>query len=94
MKEMYHGIFVKQFILFFGERLQYYIVEHDKGEDQLTESGTVTCSDMDHHDMGSKYGMINDIAIARTLGDYDTVDRLLREYFMHEHMLIEIFRMG
>ncbi|MCR4787122.1 MAG: DUF5717 family protein [Lachnospiraceae bacterium] len=94
MKNMYHGIFVKQFVLFFGERLQYYIVEKKGDEEQLTESGTVTCSDMDHQNSASKYGMINDIAIARTLGDYDTMEKLLEEYFRHEYLLSELFRMS
>ena len=94
MKNMYHGIFVKQFVLFFGERLQYYIVENDGDGEQLTESGTVTCSDMSHKGAVSKYDLINDIAIARTLGDNDTMYNLLLEYFKQEHLLTEIFRMN
>ena len=94
MKNMYNGIFVKQFVLFFGERLQYYIVENNEDGEQLTESGTVTCSDMAHKGSVSKYDLINDIAIARTLGDNDTMYNLLLEYFKQEHLLTEIFRMN
>ncbi|MCR4991334.1 MAG: DUF5717 family protein [Lachnospiraceae bacterium] len=95
MREMYHGIFVKQFVLFFGERMQYYIIERDRdGGEQLTESGTVSCSDMDHQESGSRYSLINDIAIARTLADYDTMDKLLAEYFQYENYLSAIFRMS
>ena len=94
MRNMYHGIFVKQFVLFFGERLQYYIVENNENGEQLTESGTVTCSDMAHKGSVSKYDLINDIAIARTLGDNDTMYDLLLEYFKQEHLLNEIFRMN
>lgn len=93
MKNMYQGICVKQFVLFFGEKLQYYIVESDGVDEQLTESGTLGSNDMDEKNNLSKYGMINDIAISRTLGDYDTMDKLMREYFQNEYLLDNLFTM-
>lgn len=94
MKDMYHGICVKQFVLFFGEKLQYYIVEHRDGEDVLTESNIFGCNDMDSHDYDSKYSLINDIAIARALGDQGTLDNLLMEYFQNEYILDNLFGMA
>lgn len=93
MKNMYHGICVKQMVLFFGERLQYYIVEQDGEGERLTESSTMTVNDMDSHDNLSRYTIINDISIARTLGDYDTMERLLVEYFRNEYLLEEMFEL-
>ncbi|MCQ2080488.1 MAG: DUF5717 family protein [Lachnospiraceae bacterium] len=93
LKNMYHGICVKQFVLFFGEKLQYYIVESDGETEQLTESGTLGSNDMDQQDNPTKYGMINDIAISRTLGDYGTMDKLMREYFQNEYLLDNLFTM-
>lgn len=94
MKDMFHGIFVKMFVLFFGEQMQYYIVEN-KGEDEmLNESGSFSRNDMDEHESNSKYSMINDIAIARTLGDYSTLDKLLREYYQYEYLCSKIFKIS
>jgi len=93
MKDMYHGICVKQFVLFFGERLQYYIVEQDSDGEHLTESSTVTANEMDSHENLSRYTMINDIAISRTLGDYDTMDGLLTEYFKDEYLIDQLFKL-
>lgn len=93
MRDMYHGICVKQFVLFFGEKLQFYISESDGQTEQLTESGTLGSNDMDQHDGLTKYGMINDIAISRTLGDYGTMDKLLLEYFQNEYLLDNLFTM-
>ncbi len=80
MREMYDGIFVSSFVLFFGEQLQYYITE-DGGEkeDVLTESGTIQKSDIIKSHTGSRYSYINDIMIGETLQDYNTVDSLLLE---------------
>lgn len=91
MKNMFYGICVKQFILFFGERLQYYITETDGSREQLTGSGTLSRSDTDREQRESKYNLINDIAIGRTLHDDNTMEQLLHEYFEQEFMVKELF---
>ena len=35
--------------------------------------------------------MLNDIMIGKTLQDYDTVDKLLLEYYRQEHMVEQMF---
>ena len=81
MREMYDGIYVASFVLFFGEQLQYYITEDNEGkEGTLTESGTIQKSDIIKSQTGSRFSYINDIMIGETLQDYDTVDKLLLEF--------------
>lgn len=92
MKDMYGGVCVKDFVLFFGERLQYYIVELADGAEQLTESGTFSRSDTDMNREVSRYDLINDIAMARTLKDYDTMEKLLYEYYDYAYLLEELFQ--
>lgn len=91
MKEMFGGICVKQFILFFGEKLQYYITETEEGKEHLTESGTLSRSDTDREQKESKYSLINDIAIGRALDDENTMGDLLHEYFEREFMVEKLF---
>ena len=91
MTDMYGGIYVKQFILFFGESLQYYITEESSNGPQLTESGTVGKNDVPAHGEGDRYSMVNDIAIADTLKDYDTTLKLLEEYKYKEYLVNNIF---
>lgn len=91
MRDMYGGVCVKDFVLFFGERLQYYIVEVENGEEQLTESGTFSRSDTDMNQSVSRYNLINDIAMARTLKDYETMEKLLYEYYDYAYLLEELF---
>lgn len=93
MKDMFGGICVKQFILFFGEKLQYYITETGGGRERLTQSGTLCRSDTDREQRESKYNLINDIATCRTLGDEDTMGTLLHEYFEKEFMVEKLFRL-
>lgn len=93
MQDVCGGVCFKEFVLFFGETLQYYITEESGGEEQLTESGNLQKSDIvdDAHD--SKYQLINDMIISRTLQDYDTTDDLIKDYFYKEYWNGEMFRL-
>ena len=91
MKNMFGGICVKEFILFFGERLQFYITEEVDGNEQLTKSGTINKSDIGQDNFESRFTVLNDIMIGKTLHDYDTVDDLLREYYSQDYMTDAVF---
>ncbi len=93
MKNICYGIFVKDFILFFGETLQYYITESYDGEEKLTESGEISKSDITDANTGMRYFALNDIAIAGTLQDLETVNRLGEEYSQKAYITRKLFRM-
>ncbi|MBE5883711.1 MAG: hypothetical protein E7291_04765 [Lachnospiraceae bacterium] len=91
MQEVYGGVCFKEFVLFFGESLQYYIMEELDGVEQLTESGNLQKSDIIGASVGSKYEMINDMVISKNLQDYDTLDELLEEYYRREFLNQQLF---
>lgn len=94
MKEMYGGVHSKPFVLFFGENLMYYITEVDEnGTEQLTESNSISKSDISREISESRFNAINDIVIAKTLQDYDTTDNLIYEYFKREYMIKNLFKL-
>ncbi len=93
MTEVYGGVCFKDFVLFFGERLQYYITEGDGEEEQLTESATIQKSDTAGSTRDGKFNLVNDLSISNTLQDYETVDKLLAEYEYKEFMKNKLFRM-
>ena len=92
MKDMFSGICVKEFILFFGERLQYYITEDADGKEQVTQSGAISKSDSrDDVKCASRFSLLNDIMLGKTMQDYDTVDKLLVEYYKKDFMVDKLF---
>ena len=93
MEEVYDSVFFKEFILFFGENIQYYITEEKNGTEQLTESGTLQKSDTVGNEEDSRYRLINDIVISSTLQDFDTMDDLLEEYYKKEFMNGRLFEL-
>ena len=93
MKDMFAGLCVKEFLLFFGEKLQFYITEESEGGEQVTKSGTVSKSDTGQDGPKSRFTVLNDIMIGMTLHDYDTVNDLMQDYYRQDYMVDTIFRM-
>ena len=92
MREMYDGIYVCEFVLFFGEQMQYYITEDGQdGEEALTESGTIQKSDIVKDHLTGRFSLINDVMIGETLQDYDTVDSLIAEYYKKKFICDSLF---
>lgn len=92
MKEQYDGIYVASFTLFFGEQMQYYITEASSVKEEVTESGTITKNDIAQTMQAGRFNLINDIMIGEALHDYETVDRLLEEYFRKQFIATKLFR--
>jgi len=93
MREMIYGIYSKTFTLFYGENLLYYITESDRGEEQLTESGNIQKSDISNGISGSRFSEINDIVVAKSLRDYETVNEMIYESRKKDYLISRLFRL-
>jgi len=93
MRNMYGGIFVKEFLLFYGESVQYYVTESYGNKEQLTESGTIRKDEELTSGSLGRYALINDIALSVSLQDYKTAQELFDEYGQREFMMKELFNL-
>ena len=93
MEEVYFGVYVKEFVLFYGEKLQYYITEEAENQEQLTESGILQKEEHKESDKMSRYQLINEMAMGEYLQDYDTVFQLLEEYLRCEFVADQVFHL-
>ena len=85
MKEMYEGVYVTGFLLFFGEQLHYYIT-NDEEEKNVVESGTLGQDARITEDEEDRFGMINRISMLTALGrDEEALDRI--ENYTHRAFL-------
>lgn len=91
MHQVFGGVCFKEFQLFFGESIQYYITEENGDSSQLTESNILQKSDIENSEFDTKYDLVNDIVIGYTLQDYDTVDGLLEEYERTSYLTNNLF---
>ena len=87
------SVFFKEFVLFFGESLQYYIVEECDGREKLTQSDMYRMNEARGEESVGKYGAINDIVMSKTLEEYDTFDILLEEYYKKEYYNQALFEL-
>ena len=92
LKEMYQGIFVRTFTLFYGETLQYYfqIDEGDKDNTRKTSERSVSMKKVEGAS-GSKYQMLNQMLSARRLDKTQEVTDSLKDYLRQEQYVKNMF---
>ena len=91
MRHVGYGIFVKEFILFYQEVLQYYITEEQDGQARITESFYCEVNGEKVHDETTKYGQINLILTAQDLNDDKTTMDMLENYYRMEYTIQRLF---
>ena len=91
MRNLYGGIFVKSFILFSGENVQYYITEQNGNREQLTQSSTVQRTESLKEKSAWRFSLLNDVVIDKEKKDYAAAGRALTEYRKKDFMIREIF---
>lgn len=92
MEHLYDGIYSRQFILFYGERLQYYIAEEEGGKTSLTESNEIVVSDWNEKYGESRYHLLNDICACKEMNDRQTLGELAAVYAEKMYMVGECFK--
>ena len=91
MRNMFGGVFYKEFILFFGENLQYYITEEKDEREYLTFSDSVSVSEAVTEGSDSRYSLLNDMVVSKTLQDDETLIKLMEEYVEADYYTQQIF---
>jgi len=91
MDNLYYGFFVKDFILFSGDEVSYYITEESGNKEQLTLSATLKKSDSEPVGVPWRYELLDsairkreegdDLACGEVLKDYAKMDFITRKLF-------------
>ncbi len=85
MREVCGGVCFAEFVLFFGETLQYYITEEKGGEEQFSQSGSLQKKEGQEGAQDGSFRLINEILTSKNLKEYDALDGLLEEYYSREY---------
>lgn len=91
MKQVYEGIFVRQFILFYGETLQYYISEENANEKTVTDAVTLTNTNTCPDKSDGRYELLNDIIACSSMHEYETFRKLLHTYAVNDYVTGRVF---
>lgn len=93
MVEMYDGIYVKTFVIFFGEMIRYYITEEHDNSIEVKESNRLTCNNIPGDNDHSRYNLINEIIISDTLSDETTLKSNIDEYKRLDAATKQLFKL-
>ncbi len=90
MRNMYQGIFVKEFLLFYGEKLEYYLTfENNQGEGK-TEVKTVSMNG-EQKEGKTRYRLLNQMLAARALSNTEKAEEAFRRYLQQEALVRNCF---
>lgn len=92
MKNLCYGCFIKEFILFPDEKLQYYITETTNGKEFTTKNKTLSPEPEDSGEEDTKYRQLHLMIMAHELGDDTAVERLMESYIIADSMSLRIFQ--
>lgn len=93
MVEMYDGIYVKTFVIFFGELIRYYITEEHDNSIEVKESNRLTCNNIPGDNDHSRYNLINEMIISDTLSDETTLKSNIYEYKRLDAATKQLFKL-
>ena len=92
MNNVYEGIFVKNFVLFYGETVQYYISEECEDGEHNTESFRISNRSVSPEKAQGRYEQINDIIASRDTHDNETFRKLVHSYAVNECVTSQLFK--
>lgn len=99
MKPVYSGIFVKEFVLFYNETLQYYITEEDWEnteekikERKITESASAVINKLADVKDETSYNLINIMLITKEMQDEKTLLEIMKYYVQLSYIGSQLFK--
>ena len=91
LNELKGGNYVKSFLMFYGENLQYYITEISKGKENLTESLEISKTDRLGSKHENRYDVLNDMLISYNLKDDKSLFAMMDLYHKKDFITKKIF---
>ena len=91
--EVYDGIYVKAFVLLFGESVSYYISEKLHGEWKVVESRQISNQNMYGDKDQSRYDVINNIMFAYAMQDETMLSESMRKYVSMDDTVKKLFKL-
>ena len=94
MDNLYYGFFVKDFILFAGDKVSYYITEETGNKEQLTLSATLEKKESDPEIIPWRYEMLNRAVEKREEGQDAVCGEELKDYARLDFITKQLFKVS
>ena len=80
INNIYNGIFIKEFVLFYGEKIKYYITEEKYGDYKINESKSISREEDGLASNSSRFGMLNDMLVCADMKEEATLKDMTMQY--------------
>ncbi len=92
MRDTYPGVFTKNFTLFYGEDVLYYITEEGGKQDMVTQSDNLNINFREKYDNDSRFGLLNDMMVCMEMQDNASLKELKKTYIEQDMLTEKLFR--
>lgn len=90
LRDMFQGIFVKEFLLFYGETLTWYLTVTENGQTRDTAREQVSLTEVDTAG-STRYKLLNQMLAARKLGNRELMEKAARKFLWQDAYTSELF---
>ena len=87
---MFQGVFVKEFLLFYGETLTWYLTVTENGQTHDTAREQVSLTEVDTAG-STRYKLLNQMLAARKLGNRELMEKAARKFLWQDAYTSELF---
>lgn len=90
VKDMFQGIYVKEFLLFYGETLTWYLTVTENGKSRNTAKEQISLTEVDTAG-STRYRLLNQILAARKLGSREIMEKAVKKFLWQDAYTSELF---
>lgn len=91
MNEICQGVFVFEYVVFYGETFKYYISEEGFEEKIVSESKNIFIGEEESIKDNTRYGMLNSMMLCREVGEDTTLENLAADFYSTNALNEEMF---
>lgn len=95
MKSIYQGIFTKNIIMFYGEKIDYSITEYSDEfpYGKVVDTSSIKITEKNAYNDESRFGMINGMMICRDVGRDDAAREMMQSYQLCKEAGYKVFKL-
>ena len=95
MKSIYQGIFTKNIIMFYGEKIDYSITEYSDEfpYGKVVDTSSIKITEKNAYNDESRFGMINCMMICRDVGRDDAAREMMQSYQLCKEAGYKVFKL-
>lgn len=94
LREVFHGIYIREKVLFEGEIMEYRIEEEEDGEVKTAAEGSLSCREVPTRAPGNRFAQLNEMSLALDMKNENDLREKMTAYLKKEAAVAKLFTLG